>query len=109
MSNDDPKESVIERKVCDYAKAHGFLSYKFTSPQRRSVPDRLFISKHGVVVFIEFKRKGKKPTEGQAREIARLKDQGVAVFVVDNVDEGKRILGLFAVGVDARRYCENSI
>ena len=100
-------EKHIERKVCDYAKSCNFLVYKFTSPQRRSVPDRMFISATGVVLFIEFKAPGKKLTEGQAREIGRLKARGMPVYVVDDPDEGKRIIGLHAVGVDAGRYCEN--
>jgi len=91
-------EKDIEAKVCAFAKSHGMLVYKFTSPQRRSVPDRLFITRIGVVFFIEFKKKGKKPTEGQAREIARLRATGVQVFIVDEVDEGKRIVGLMAIG-----------
>ena len=36
-------EKQIERKVCDYAKNKGLLAYKFTSPARAAVPDRLFI------------------------------------------------------------------
>ena len=97
-------EKHIERKVCDYARSCDFLVYKFTSPQRRSVPDRLFISPKGVTLFIEFKAPGKKCTEGQSREIGRLKAKNIPVFVVDDPDEGKRIIGLYAVGVDARGY-----
>ena len=36
-------EKQIESKVCDYAKSKGVLAYKFTSPARAAVPDRLFI------------------------------------------------------------------
>lgn len=97
-------EKDIERKVCDYAKKNNCLVYKFTSPQRASVPDRLLITDKGRVFFIEFKRAGKKPTKGQAREIARLKAQGVPVFVVDNVDVGKQIVGLMALGVNVSEY-----
>lgn len=102
-----PLEKEIERKVCEFAKKNDTLAYKFNSESHRSVPDRLFITRHGQVYFIEFKRAGKKPTEQQAREIQRIKDQGVPVLVVDNVEEGKRIVGLFAIGIDARGYCEN--
>ena len=98
------REKDIERKVCDYAKAHDCLAYKFTSPQRASVPDRLFVTDKGLVFFIEFKAPGKKPTEGQASEIRRLRNKGVSVFVVDNVDVGKQIVGLMALGVDVGEY-----
>lgn len=90
--NPNPLESVIEKKVCDYAKSLGCLCYKFTSPSRRSVPDRLFITKKGEVFFAEFKRAGKKPTEAQMVEIDKLKRQGVPVFIIDNVEAGKMML-----------------
>ena len=88
--NANPLEKVIEQKVCDYARSLGCLVYKFTSPARRSVPDRLFILPEGKgVFFIEFKRRGLLPTPSQEVEIAKIRAQGTVVFVVDNVDEGK--------------------
>lgn len=89
MKNLNPLEKDIERKVCDYAKTLGMLCYKFTSPSRRSVPDRMFITKTGVVFFIEFKRAGQKPTAAQEVEIKKLRKQGVTVYVVDHVALGK--------------------
>lgn len=83
------KESDIEDKVCKYARALGWEAYKFTSPSRRNVPDRLMVTPFGYMFFIEFKAPGKKPTAGQEREIARLEEKGVMVWVVDDVDEGK--------------------
>lgn len=88
--NKDPLEKDIEKKVCDHAKALGCLVYKFTSPARRSVPDRLFIMPGGKGVFlIEFKRLGCKPTPAQEVEIAKIRAQGTYVGVIDNVTEGK--------------------
>lgn len=85
-------EKVIERRVTDHAKRLGMLAYKFTSPNRRSVPDRLFITPHGEAFFIEFKRTGGKPTDGQIREIARLKQQGIVVKIIDNIDDGIKLI-----------------
>lgn len=91
--NKDPLEKVIEKKVCDYAKQLGCIVYKFTSPSRRSVPDRLFIMPKGKgVFFIEFKRRGCKPTPAQAIEIEKIRLQGVHVIVVDNVAFGLEII-----------------
>lgn len=87
-------EAPIEKAVCDYAKAKGLLVYKFTSPNRRSVPDRLFILPGGKVFFIEFKAYGKVPTEGQQRELERLLDQGCLAYVCDNIEFGKQIVDL---------------
>lgn len=88
-ANPDPLEKVIEQKVCDYAKSRGCLVYKFTSPARRSVPDRLFIAPGGRVWFIEFKRKGCVPTAGQEVEIGKIREKGGTVHVVNSVKRGK--------------------
>lgn len=82
-------EKDIEKAVCDYARKNGVLSYKFTSPARRSVPDRLFICPSGRMFFIEFKREGEQPTAAQAVEIAKIRKQGVPVYVIDNVPSGR--------------------
>jgi len=87
-------ESEIESKVCAYAKTKGLIPYKFTSPNRRSVPDRLFCGPNGIHFFIEFKRPGAKPTVKQWREINRLIALGHHVHVCDDIEEGKRIVQL---------------
>lgn len=87
-------EKDIEKKVCDYAKSKGLLVYKFTSPARAAVPDRMFVCPGGKVFFIEFKRTGQKPTLAQEREHTRLRIHGVPVYVVDDVDDGKDIVDL---------------
>lgn len=92
MKNPDPLEKDIEKKVCDYAKSLKMLCYKFTSPSRRSVPDRMFITSSGVVFFMELKRKGQKPTPAQEVEIRKIQATGVKAYVVDNVEDGKKIL-----------------
>jgi hypothetical protein len=91
-------EKQIEAKVCDYAKSKGVLAYKFTSPARAAVPDRLFIAPNGRVWFCEFKREGQKPTEAQAREHSKLRAQKVNVFVIDNVSEGKTMIDVMVMG-----------
>lgn len=87
-------ENQIEQKVCEYAKRKGFLVYKFTSPNRMAVPDRLFVCPNGKMFFVEFKREGAKPTPAQEREHARLQGHNVSVFVVDNVEQGKFVIDL---------------
>jgi len=89
-------EKVVEVKVNAYAQSKGFLTYKFTSPARRAVPDRLYICPKGTVIFVEFKREGQKPTPPQEREHHRLRMQNVHVFVIDNVDSGKAMVDAFA-------------
>jgi hypothetical protein len=100
--NTDPLEKDIEKKVCDYAKSLGCLAYKFTSPAKRSVPDRLFIMPGGKgVFFIEFKRKGQKPTEAQTVEIEKIRSQGTKVFVIDNVALGQTTVADMVLNTNA--------
>lgn len=85
-------EKDVEKKVCDYAKEKGMLVYKFTSPARRGVPDRLFVVRGGIVFFIEFKAPGKKLTPIQEREQFRLAEHGLRVYNTDSVQRGMEII-----------------
>ncbi len=92
-------EKQIEAKGGEHAKKKGVLHLKFTSPGRAAVPDRLLLSeipeflrpviaKH--IRFVEYKRKGQKPTEAQTREHERLRALGFRVDVIDSVDDAKQ-------------------
>jgi len=85
-------ERDIEKKVCDYAKLHQMLAYKFTSPGHIGVPDRMFITLDGRIFFIEFKSEKGKLTPNQQRENLRLINRGVDVYTVNNVENGKKII-----------------
>jgi hypothetical protein len=87
-------EKQIEAKVCDYAKTKNVLAYKFTSPARAAVPDRMFIRPDGHIWFCEFKRSGQKPTAAQEREHNKLRQHKVDVFVIDSVDGGKMMINM---------------
>lgn len=83
-------EKKIEAYLVQRIKALGGIAYKFTSPQRRSVPDRLVLLPSGRVCFVELKATGCKPTELQEREHTRLRTLGFVVLVIDSkelVDE----------------------
>jgi len=90
-----PKEKIteakIEKKVCEYAQRNGWLTYKFSSPANRGVPDRIFI-RRGVALFIEFKAPGKKPTKFQKFTHEKLKAQGFTVHVIDSIDAGEALV-----------------
>ena len=86
------REKDVEEKVRAYALKRGCLAYKFTSPQRRSVPDRLIIAPGGAVLFLELKAPGQKPTEAQLYEMRLLESKGCYVRWTDSVDKGKNII-----------------
>jgi hypothetical protein len=77
-------ERDIEAYFVRRVKGIGGEAYKFTSPSRRNVPDRLVLYPGGFVEFVELKSPGKKATAGQLREHQRLLDMGFPVFVLDS-------------------------
>jgi len=76
-------ERDIEAYLVKRCKEIGALCDKFTSPSRRSVPDRL-ITFGGRVLFVELKATGKKPTEAQARDHERRRAAGAEVVWLDS-------------------------
>lgn len=85
-------ERDIEKRVCDYARSRGCEAEKFTSPAKGFVPDRLFTAHGARIWFAEFKRQGAKPTPQQARDHERRRAMGFRVYVIDDIDEGKRMV-----------------
>lgn len=76
-------ERDIEAYLVKRCKEIGALCCKFTSPSRRSVPDRL-ITFGGRVLFVELKATGKKPTEAQVRDHGRRRAAGAEVVWLDS-------------------------
>lgn len=85
-------ESEIERKVGLFCKANGFRYYKFTSPGRRAVPDRIILGPGGKVIFLELKAPGEKPRRLQLHEIAKLRELGHIAEWADNIQTAIEII-----------------
>tara|TARA_R110000824_G_scaffold341758_2_gene528183 strand:+ start:870 stop:1136 length:267 start_codon:yes stop_codon:yes gene_type:complete len=80
-------EKDIENALVRKVKKLGGMCEKFTSPGRRSVPDRIITLPNGKIVFVEVKNTGKKPTPLQLRDHARRRELGCDVRVIDNMDD----------------------
>ncbi|AMH01838.1 VRR-NUC domain-containing protein [Serratia liquefaciens] len=78
------RESSIENNLVKQVKAAGGAAYKFTSPGRRGVPDRLVLLPGGRAVFVECKAPGERPRPDQVREHNRLRALGFDVVVLDS-------------------------
>lgn len=87
------READVEAHLCAEVKARGGLPYKFTSPSRRSVPDRLCLfpipPEHReivarYVVFDELKAPKVPPSESQIKEHNLLREMGFFVVVHDH-------------------------
>ncbi len=81
------RESTIEKRLRKGIEALGGLCEKFTSPGRRSVPDRLVSLPGGRIVFVELKAPKKEPTALQAKDHARRRALGLDVIVINTVEK----------------------
>lgn len=84
-------EAKIEKVVCDYSERRRWWALKLAAPGASGFPDRTFLSK-GHVFFIEFKRPGFEPRRLQKFIHTKLRKLGFDVYVVDDIEEGKRII-----------------
>lgn len=80
------RESTVENNLVKKVKAAGGTAYKFTSPGRKAVPDRLVLLPGGRMVFVECKAPGEQPRADQVREHIRLRALGFKVVVLDSKD-----------------------
>ncbi|MCC8364952.1 VRR-NUC domain-containing protein [Xenorhabdus sp. PB61.4] len=78
------REDVIEKHLVNEVKKAGGIAYKFVSPGRRGVPDRICVLPNGQVIFVECKAPGEKPRPDQLREHERLRALGQTVVVLDS-------------------------
>jgi hypothetical protein len=85
-------EKDIEKKIVAYAKSKGCIVRKFTSPAQRAVPDRIIVTPHGVIGFLEVKRPGNKPTPLQYREMDALRQNGALVEWHDDVKKAEEFI-----------------
>lgn len=88
-------EKEIETKIVKYAKSQNVLSFKMNSVTSKGLPDRMFIAKRSIF-FIEFKRLGAKPTKLQFYMISQLKHYNCKVYVIDDIEKGKRIIDKYS-------------
>ena len=86
------REKELESKFVKAVKCMGGLAPKFVSPGFDGMPDRLLLSPHGKLAFVEIKRKGQKPRPLQTARHELLRRLGFQVFVLDEVGQIGEIL-----------------
>lgn len=87
-------ESNLQGKCRDYAKSQGLIFRKLKAEGFRGFPDSLVVFPYGLIIFIEFKNPNGngRLSEMQKREIKKLRNYKVVVFVVDNFEDFKFII-----------------
>lgn len=85
-------EKDLERYLCEQVRGLKGEAYKFVSPMRRFVLDRMCVLPHGKVWFVEVKSTGQVPSEGQFREIERLTKKGHHASWVDSTADINKLI-----------------
>lgn len=98
----DPLESKIQTDAKNYSRLRRWIiAIKIMWGSENGMPDFFFARKaprcshcgrHGQVLFIEFKKDGKEPTQQQLDRHDELRECGIEVVWVDNIDDAKRHL-----------------
>lgn len=78
-------ERDIEKHLVKLAKAKGWLCRKVRWLGHNGAPDRVLMAP-GVIVWVELKAPGKKPTALQLAEHERMRAMGQTVVVIDSKD-----------------------
>ena len=82
-------EGQVEDYLIKKCNEHDFLCYKFVSPGRNGVPDRIVIGR-GHIVFIELKSEDGHPSKLQLLNAQRMTEKGADVrfcFSKEEIDE----------------------
>jgi hypothetical protein len=85
-----PLESDLQADCMAYAVSRGWFAEKIMRTRRNGFPDYFFL-RDGVLRQVEFKRPGEKPTAQQTLRIGEIRAHGGTVYVIDNIDEFKRL------------------
>lgn len=95
MKKEETSEKVFERELSKFVEERGGMAVKLLSQFIKGLPDRMYLLHGSIVLFVEFKSTGKKPTKIQSYIHAKIQALGFPVFVVDSVEtyeEAKKII-----------------
>lgn len=86
-------EKYLEQKLVKLTKRRGGLIFKFVSPGRVGVPDRIIIFPEGRIGFVEVKKPGVgRLSKVQLDTLSRLSNIGCRVYVLDRPEVLEDIL-----------------
>lgn len=97
------RENAVEANICRQVKALGGVAWKWISPGRQGVPDRICILPGGRIIFVELKRPGR----GDGRSPAQKKVFGILErlgCMVWRIDDGgdfhQRLIDIGAITLE---------
>lgn len=99
MSETKREAEVRDPTAAHYAEVVGILHVRnvFRAGVATGFPDDTFYF-YGRTLHVEFKAPGKRPSRKQEDKIARLRDAGHMVAIIDSVEEGREVIDLMNEG-----------
>ena len=94
--NAEESEKSIESYLRREVEAAGGRCLKYYNAMERGYPDRIVMMKGGILVWVEIKSRGRKPTVLQEARMTELRDLWQNVAVVSSRREVDELLGHFA-------------
>lgn len=82
-------ECDVEKALNKRVQQLGGMSEKFVSVNKRCVPDRILTFPGNVIIFVECKAPGKRPTDGQQRDHERRREFGCDVRVISTLEDAR--------------------
>ena len=97
-------ESKLERRLVREVQLIGGRAYKFTSPARPGVPDRLIVlPPHGFQCFVELKAPEGRVSRLQRHELNKLAAMGVTVYLAWEERHITCLLSIFRSHITTKR------
>lgn len=80
------RESTVERNIRRQVEAIGGVAWKWVSPGRNGVPDRICILPGPIIIFVELKRPGREDgrSVSQRKVFSILERLGCHVWLIDD-------------------------
>lgn len=94
------REREIEKKLVDGIKRLGGCAYKWVSPGRDGVPDRIVVLPGGIIWFAELKADDGRVSPRQEYQLNFLDRLGHNTIVIQGMDECERFLRAMAKEVE---------
>lgn len=93
------RESTVERNIRRQVEVLGGVAWKWVSPGRNGVPDRICILPGPIIIFVELKRPGRGDgrSDPQKKVFSILERLGCHVWLIDDAKDFRR--RLLEVGV----------
>lgn len=86
------QESSLEKRLRLAVKKSGGKAYKFTSPGRSGMPDRLILKPGGQALFVEMKAPGKPLKPLQEKRSLELAVLGFKYYKIDSLDDIQKFI-----------------